>query len=339
MVGRIDVNKIAPTASAGTSNNQAASTAFVTSAIAAAGGGGVTGADGRLTLTSVTPVLTATVSGATTVYYTPYTGQFVPLYDGTSMKMVDVGGELSQATTDATKSPAAVAASSVYDVFVWSDSGTFRATRGPAWTNTTTRSAGTALTRVKGILLNNATITNGPASSRGTYVGTIASNGSSTIDFIFGAAASGGTAAVLNVWNMYNRVSTVTTVTDSGVSYAYASATIRQARASAGNQIQFVLGLQEDGIEFAYSARSQTGSNQFDVNAWGVGFDSTSTFGVQFSQTQTPAAASINGAGTNAGIWSAGIGVHILSANESTGQGTGGYDASSTNALMAKLRM
>ena len=39
--------------------------------------------------------------------------------------MHDIGGELSQALSDTTKSPAAAAANSLYDVFVWNDSGTY----------------------------------------------------------------------------------------------------------------------------------------------------------------------------------------------------------------------
>lgn len=36
---------------------------------------------GRLTLTTATAIMTSTVSGATTVYYTPASGRYVPLYD------------------------------------------------------------------------------------------------------------------------------------------------------------------------------------------------------------------------------------------------------------------
>ncbi len=92
---------------------------------------------GRVSLTSATPVLKSNVTAATTVYYTPYVGDQVPIYDGTNMTATTFT-ELSQATTDTTKSPAAAAAYSNYDIFVWSDSGTLRATRGPAWTQAQT---------------------------------------------------------------------------------------------------------------------------------------------------------------------------------------------------------
>lgn len=92
---------------------------------------------GRLTLTSGTPYLVSTVTAATTVYYTPAEGGLVPIYDGTNWSATTFA-ELSQATTDTTKSPAACAAYGNYDVFVWNDSGTLRATRGPVWTKAQT---------------------------------------------------------------------------------------------------------------------------------------------------------------------------------------------------------
>src|SRR5580765_710744 len=42
---------------------------------------------GRLTLQTLTPVMTTAVSGATTIFYTPYVGNQVPLYSGTAMVM------------------------------------------------------------------------------------------------------------------------------------------------------------------------------------------------------------------------------------------------------------
>jgi hypothetical protein len=91
---------------------------------------------GRLTLSSGNPALTD-VSGASTVFYSPYKGNYVPLYDGSSFSHFEFN-ELSQTTSDTTKSPAAVVGEAVYDVFVWNDAGTLRATRGPAWTKAST---------------------------------------------------------------------------------------------------------------------------------------------------------------------------------------------------------
>ena len=99
------------------------------------------------------PVMTTTQSGKTTIFYTPYVGNQVPIWNGTTMTPTTFA-ELSNVTTASSvgsAGPAAVAASSVYDLFVWSNAGTITLTRGPAWTNDTTRSAGTALMRVGGI--------------------------------------------------------------------------------------------------------------------------------------------------------------------------------------------
>jgi hypothetical protein len=104
-----------------------------------------------LTLVTATPVMTTTQSAKTTIFYTPYHGNLVPIYDGTNMVPTAVA-EISVATTDTTKSPAAIGASKVNDWFVWSDAGTIRIGHGPDWTSDTARSAGTALVMVNGIL-------------------------------------------------------------------------------------------------------------------------------------------------------------------------------------------
>ncbi len=293
----------------------------------------------RITLATATPVMTASQAAKTTVYVTPYSGNLIPLYDGATFTAVAFA-ETSQATTDNTKSPAAVAASSVYDVFCWSDAGTNRCTRGPAWTNTTTRSAGTALVMVNGIYLNNAGITNGPGASRGTYVGSICSDGASQINYIFGASASGGTAANFCVWNAYNRVSTTTTVTDSGVSYTYNNATIRQARASSGNQITFLLGLSEDGVIASYSGKcapviSTSGRCQF-----GLGFDSITVMSrPPFFGRNNSATNGMNFGGSAVGLNLFGIGVHYAAALESDPDASGAtFDQDSVNVLEATIR-
>ncbi|MGE0022749.1 MAG: DUF2793 domain-containing protein [Hyphomicrobium sp.] len=162
---------------------------------------------GRLTTQSGVPVMVTTQSAKTTIYYTPYQHRFVPLYDGARFVATDIGGELSQATTDTTKSPAAVANNDNYDLFVWDDGGTYRCTRGPKWSDGSgsatvrgTGSGSTELERVQGVLVNKHAISNGPAAQRGTYVGTVRSNGSAQIDWIIS-----GTGAMLGVWNAYNR--------------------------------------------------------------------------------------------------------------------------------------
>ena len=53
----------------------------------------------------------------------------------------------------------------------------------------------------------NAAVNYGPvAANEGTYLGTIYASANGQISWTLGAAASGGTAGLLGVWNMYNRV-------------------------------------------------------------------------------------------------------------------------------------
>lgn len=228
---------------------------------------------GRLTLTSGAAIMGSNVAASTVVYYTPAAGFQVPIFDGARF-LSTAFTELSQTTTDTTKSPAAVAANSCYDMFVWNDNGVTRCTRGPAWTNTTTRSAGTALALVNGIFLNSLSITNGPAASRGTYVGTICSNGTSTIDWLIGGTGSGGVAAVLNVWNAYNRGLFTPYIVDSTGSWTYTTAnTWRAANSSTTIRCTFVRGLDLDPVKAEYAANGSPGSG---VNMFcGIGVDST----------------------------------------------------------------
>lgn len=296
---------------------------------------------GRLTLATATPVMTATVSAATTAFYTPSgAGDRVPIFDGTNWQTMPCAelSNVSTASSVGSAGPAAVGASKINDLFVWNNAGTLTLTRGPDWTNNTTRAL--TLTRQNGILLNTSAITNGPAALRGTFVGTIASNAGSTWDYIFGASASGGTAGSFQVWNAYNRVNTTTKVTDSGVAYTYTLATIRQARASAGNQVSFVLGLQEDGAFASYSTAEGTVAAVGGTVHLGLGLDSTSTFSLpeRIAEDLIAGAGLVSG-GSSSGLFVVPIGVHTISGNEaSDASNANTFDVSSTNALTVMIR-
>ena len=229
---------------------------------------------GRLTLQSGVPVMTTTQSAKTTIYYTPYVGDQIPIYDGANMAPTTFA-ELSAATTDTAKNPAAIGASKVNDWFVWNDAGTLRLSHGPDWTNDTTRSAGTDLVKVKGIWLNNAAITNGPAASRGTWVGTTASNSSSQLEWITGGIGAGGTAASLGVWNAYNRVNVSAFIGDSTDTWTYATSSWRVANNSLTMRVSFICGAKEDAFDASYQAivNGGTAPNCF----FGVGLNNTTT--------------------------------------------------------------
>ena len=234
---------------------------------------------GRLTNSSGVPVPIADVAGAGTVYYAPYLHQQVPIYDGVQFVPTDIGGALSQALSDTTKSPAAAANSSNYDLFVWNDAGTIRCTRGPAWSSATARGTGagtTELERVKGIFLNKIAITNGPAAQRGTYVGTVRTNVSAQVDLKFGSKAALGGTAVIGLWNLYNRVPVAGMVMDDTNSWTYATATPRPFNgdsSNTNNRIDLIRGLAEDPVSVLMTSLTTSGASA--AAGVGIGIDST----------------------------------------------------------------
>jgi hypothetical protein len=233
---------------------------------------------GRLTLTSGTAVLTGTVAGAGTVYYTPHNGNTAPIWDGSrfvAMPFAELSNVLANSTTGKA-GPAAAANNSNYDLFVWNDAGTLRLTRGPAWSSDTARGAGagtTEIERVNGLWRNKVAITNGPAAGYGTYVGTARTNGTATVDWIPGAVAANGTAAVLGVWNAHNRIEVRGLVGDTTDNWSY-SGVCRPANNSTTMRVSLVIGLQEDGFFAEYIGSSSNGAGINNALA-GIGYDST----------------------------------------------------------------
>ncbi len=332
----------APTQTASDNSTKIATDAFVQTAVSGAVAGGVPTPQGRLTLASGVPVMgKTTFSAQGTVYYTPYVGQSEALWNGTGYvptACAEISNVLANSATG-NAGPAAAAASSLYDLFIWNNGGACTLTRGPAWTNSTTRSL--ALTRQNGLLVNAAAITNGPGIGAGVYVGTIGTDSSGgTVSWFVGGVASGGSAATLNVWNEYNRVLVSANVTDSGATYTYATNTWRQARASSGNQISFVLGAAEDAITVAYGASAAGSGTLGSTNIASVGLNSTTAaaaFGFSLVAQTTNTSLSLSGAASY--VMSPPAGSGFVAALEFGTSPSNTLDSSATNTLSALLRM
>lgn len=236
---------------------------------------------GRLTLTTGTPVMNATVNAANTIYYTPYIGNIIPLWNGSTF-IYTTFTEISNAlgSTGPGGGPGVTASNNVYDLFVFNNGGTPTLNRGVPWTSSTNRGTGagtTQLTRVNGILVNQQTMT-GLAAGYGTYVGTFATDPADTgVTWNIG---SNNTAGQLNLWNAYNRASGLATVTDTQAAYTYSTSTIRQSGGSAYNDIAFVVGLQEDAVVASLSTVQSLLAYVTNVpyTNVGIGLNSTTTF-------------------------------------------------------------
>ncbi len=241
---------------------------------------------GRLTLTSNTPVMTSDTTGATSVYFTPYIGNNIPIYNGTSF----ANNTFSQLTM--TLNTSNQLSGCIYDLFVFLNSGTVTIGAGPAWTSmsscsTTTRGSGAAtteLTQLDGFWVNanSITLTNGSttyssiSADKATYVGSVYMTGNGQTGMSFTpAAASGGTNNFLGLYNAYNRVRTFSKSSDSTSSWTYATATWREADNSASNRITFLDGLQQSVARAKYADIMYTSGSSVE-GAIGINLDSTS---------------------------------------------------------------
>ncbi len=181
----------------GTSGNVLTSNGLSWTSAAPSGGGGgdFAVADGRLTLTSGTPVTTSDVIGATNIYYTPYKGTKIGLYDGSSTWNIVTFAETSLPLGTLTSGL-------TYDVFAYNNSGTL-ALELLAWTNATTRA--TALVYQNGILVKSGATTR-------RYIGTFYTTSTTTTE---------DSAANCLLYNYYNRVMRTGYINDSTKSFLY----------------------------------------------------------------------------------------------------------------------
>lgn len=204
---------------------------------------------GRLTLTTVTPVTTADVTAATSVFWTPYAGNRIALYDGAAGWNIRTFSELTLAVPATT--------SQMYDVFIFDNAGT-AAIEALAWTNDTTRA--TALVLQDGVLSKSGALTR-------RYVGSFRTT------TVSGQTEDSATKRF--VWNYYNRVQKHLTKQGSS-NWTYTTATWRQANADVTNQVETVHGFADTLVSLrlvvfaANSAGGAPASAQF-------GLDSTTT--------------------------------------------------------------
>ncbi len=203
----------------------------------------------RLTLTTGTPVTTADVTAAGTLYCTPYKGNRISLFDGTGNWNTRPSAEFSLALTLTSGKP--------YDIFCYDNAGV-PTLEVLVWTNDTTRA--TALALQNGVLVKTGATTR-------RYLGTLYSSGANTTE---------DSLAKRYLWNYYNRVRRSMLVREATDTWTYTTATIRQANGSAANQLDFVIGYTEDAVSAEIKVGVNNGANaQAQV---GFGLDSTSTF-------------------------------------------------------------
>lgn len=210
---------------------------------------------GRLTLTSGTPV-TGDVTGAGTLYYTPYLSNLYPAYATSS-------GQYTAKTFTEASLPLSISANTNYDIFGVYTSGSTPTLSAVAWTNDTTRATALARSTISGLLYKTG-------DEQSLYLGTIRGSGANV-------TAKSRAAGQLYVWNMYNRVVEDAQAQDTTDSWTYTTATFQEARAQSTegtSRIGIVRGLDEDSVDatnITLSANSTLGI----ANYAGIGIDSS----------------------------------------------------------------
>ena len=188
---------------------------------------------GRLTLESGVAVSTTDQSVKTTMYYTPYNGDKISLYDGTNWATYTFS-QISQPL--GTLSP-----TTNYDIFLYNNSGTLTL-EFTAWLNDSTRN--TALVLTNGVYLKSGALTR-------RYLGTFRTvNSTNTEDSNLKRL----------LWNYNNRVSRMLYRQWISSTWTYnVTNTYRYLGGNPGNSFAFVNGIQEDNI-FIVAAAGSAGS-------------------------------------------------------------------------------
>lgn len=186
---------------------------------------------GRLTLSSGSPIVGSDIIGTTAVFYTAYQGNSIPIWNGSTFSIQNFAADLTLTLV------ANHAGNTLYDVFAFVNGGVLTLVTGPAWSSSAAGSSArgsgagtTQITRLNGILVNavqfsgrNGSSTFTIAANQGTLLGTIhidATAGQTTFH------VNAGQNRKVGVSNAWQAVPTSLLVQDPS-NWAYATNTIR----------------------------------------------------------------------------------------------------------------
>jgi hypothetical protein len=228
---------------------------------------------GRLTLTTGKPVMSADVTAATTLYYDSYVGGLVWVWNGTTWVPLTITADEISMGLSATNHPA----NGFFDVFAVNNSGAL-ALCTVAWTNGTTRASAVSLKN--GIW----TITAAPTHCYGGAAGatdlasaigganqavllgsmmTTATNGQTAMQFK-PAGASGGNNTWRGIGNVYNMVVASSQSHDNGTTWTIAATTFAAVHASNSNRISWIDPLGQYPSQGSLSGFNQSGAGGFN---------------------------------------------------------------------------
>lgn len=211
--------------------------------------------NGRLTLTSGVPVPNTDVTGATTIYFTPYTGSTISLY-------VSGSGVSDYIFSEIALSLGTLTSGLPYDVFAYYDtvSGTVKLDPPLAW------SSGVARATFINVGASGLIIKNGDETRR--YIGTFYTTSTTTTE---------DSAARRFVFNFENRVPRVLSRRETAASWTLNTAgSWRQANGNSANKVECVIGFQGSAVDLELEGMCFQSAGVSYAGAIGIGEDITS---------------------------------------------------------------
>jgi hypothetical protein len=219
--------------------------------------------NGRLTLESGVPISTTDQTAKTSVYFTPYGGNRIAIYDGTRWELYTFS-ELTLALGTLTSDKN-------YDVFIYDNAGTLTLELSSAWTNDTTRADALALQ-------DGIPVKSGATTRR--HLGTIRTTSTTTTE-----DSGGGTTTQVGgkrfLWNRYNQVPRQLEVFDATDSWSYTTGTWRVANGATAptNCVEYVVGDAATLVEVKSLSVASLSSNSARTASGGVGLDASTPSG------------------------------------------------------------
>lgn len=209
------------------------------------------------------------VTGVSALYYGPWFGNQVPIYNGSNMILTS----FSELTLTI---PASRLANTIYDVCVFNNGGTVTAVFSVAWTTSTAgggargTGAGTAQIALQSGIWTNAVAITGAVNGASTF--NIPANQCTVVGTVLIGGTNGqvsftknyGFARVWSAFNFYNRQPVLLTEGDSSTAWLYNTTTLRASNNNSvgNNNLTFVLGLpdQSPRINFLQGVGDSAGT-------------------------------------------------------------------------------
>lgn len=244
--------------------------------------------NGRLTLETGVPISLTDQTAKTSIFFTPFKGNRIALFDGTSWNFYTF--------TELTLALGTLTADKNYDVFIYNNAGTLTLELSAAWTDGTTRAD--ALTLQDGVYVKSGATTR-------RYLGTLRTTSTTTTE---------DSLVKRFLWNAHNRV---VREMDYNVTASHSyNGDFRQWNNDTAHQLALVVGLAEGAIWARIAGENVIPDGKNGGIA--VGLDSSTVAYRGLTTYLSPAAAEITSTQSTANLIAPQLGYHELRALESS---------------------